>query len=244
MLDLTQKPNPKYFWQRGINFFIVTLLVMIAPIFLGIASVQKSIWLQLAFVLIMVTFYVGIGLYAYHLLKATTPQPIFHKPNIRDWRHIWLIIGSFIVMIVLEVIIGTLRLNLTGTQTTENQIAIEQLTAHLNITMIATIIYGVFMAPIVEEIIFRGLVVNYFFRNSWWWSSIILSGVLFAFPHMGMVPTNLSDALSYLIYTVMGMTMAFVYKKTGHLQDSIAIHFVNNAVTMLPLLIVAINKSM
>ena len=244
MLDLTHEPQPKYFFQRMINFIIVTLLIMIAPVLLGIATLQNSVARQVFFVLLMFLIYGVIGYYAYRLLKKTTIKPIFHKPNIRYWQHIWFIVGAFLVMIVLETVINLLRINLTGVSTTANQTAIEKLTSNLNVTMVGMIIYGIFLAPVVEEIIFRGLVINYFFRQSWWWASIILSGLLFAFPHMGQIPTNLADLLSYLIYTSMGIVLAVVYKKTGNLQDSIMIHFINNAITMLPLLIMAISKAM
>ncbi|MEX0380323.1 lysostaphin resistance A-like protein [Leuconostoc sp. MS02] len=244
MLDLTHKPQPKNLLQRVINFVIVTLLIMMAPVLLGLAALQKAMTLQVIFVLIMFAIYSAIGYYAYRLLKATTVKPIFHKPNSRHWQHIWFIIGAFLVMICLEIIVNLLRIKLTGVATTENQTAIQALTSNLNVTMVGMLVYGVFLAPVVEEIIFRGLVINYFFRQSWWWANIILSGLLFAFPHMGKIPTNLADLLSYLVYMIMGMTMAFVYKKTGNLQDSIMIHFINNAITMLPLLIMAISKAM
>ncbi|WP_294976308.1 type II CAAX endopeptidase family protein [uncultured Leuconostoc sp.] len=244
MLDLRHEPQPKYLFQRIINFIIVTLLIMIAPVLLGIAALQKSVALQVLCVLIMFLIYAAIGYYAYNLLKKTTIKAIFHKPNTRHWQHIWFIIGVFSLMICLEYIISFLRINLTGVSTTANQTAIDNLTSNLNVTMVGMIIYGVFLAPVVEEIIFRGLVINYFFRQSWWWASIILSGLLFAFPHMNAIPTNLADLLGYLIYMLMGMVLAFVYKKTGNLQDSIMIHFINNAITMLPMLIMAISKAM
>lgn len=244
MLKLTQAPTPKQLWRRILNFIIIVLLVIVTPGFLGIASIQQNAWLQLFWALMMFLAYAAIGYYAFRLLKATTPGKIFHKPNIRNWQHMWYIIGIFVVMIVMEMLISALRIKFTGVTTTENQTAIQNLTSNLNVTMGAMIIYGVVLAPIVEEIIFRGLVIHYFFRQSWWWASIILSGLLFAFPHMGTVPTNLADTLSYLIYTVMGMVMAYVYKKTGNLQDSIAIHFINNAITMLPLLVIAIVKAL
>ncbi|CAM3183093.1 CPBP family intramembrane glutamic endopeptidase [Leuconostoc rapi] len=244
MLKLTQVPTPKQMWRRIFNFIIIVLLVIVAPGFLGIASVQQNAWLQLFWALMMFLAYAAIGYYAFRLLKATTHGKVFHRPNIRNWQHMWYIIGIFVFMIVIEIIISALRIKFTGVTTTENQTAIQNLTEHLNVTMVAMVIYGVVLAPVVEEIIFRGLVINYFFRHSWWWASIILSGVLFAFPHMGAVPTNLADVLSYLIYMVMGMVMAYVYKKTGNLQDSIAIHFINNAVTMLPVLVIVIFKAL
>ena len=54
---------------------------------------------------------------------------------------------------------------------------------------------------------------------------------------MGDIPTNLPDLLSYALYMSMGMVLAYVYKKTGNIQDSIAIHFLNNALSMLPLIL-------
>lgn len=244
LLKLTQVPTPKQMWQRILNFIIIVLLVIIAPVFLSIASVQQNVWLQLFWSLMMFLAYSAIGYYAFQLLKATTYGKVFHRPNIRNWQHMCYLVGIFVFMIVVEFIVSAVRVIFTGVTTTENQEAIQNLTAHVNVTMVAMIIYAVILAPIVEEIIFRGLVINYFFRDSWWWASIILSGVLFAFPHMGVVPTNLSDALNYLIYTFMGMVMAYVYKQTGNLQDSIAIHFINNAATMLLMLFIAIIKSL
>lgn len=69
MLDLTHGPQPKYFFQRMINFIIVTLLIMIAPVLLGIATLQNSVARQVFFVLLMFLIYGVIGYYAYRLLK-------------------------------------------------------------------------------------------------------------------------------------------------------------------------------
>ena len=107
--------------------------------------------------------------------------------------------------------------------------------------MIGTMIYGVHLAPVVEELIFRGLVINYFFRQSWWWASIILSGFLFAVPHTMNLSTNIADLLAFMIYMSMGMVLAYVYKKTGDIQSNIMIHFLNNLISMIPLLFLALS---
>lgn len=244
LLNLTTQPTPKYLWQRIVNFIVVAFLLMLSPAFLQIAAMQKSVWLQILFIMMLFLSYLAIGYYAYRLLRRTTTAPVFHRINVRHWQHIWYIIGLFFAMLGIEMVVNFLRLTLTGDMTTENQAAIQSLTAHINLVMIAMMIYAIFLAPVVEEIVFRGLVINYFFRKSWWWASIILSGILFAFPHMGKIPTNLSDGLSYLVYMSMGMFLAYVYKHTGNLQDSIAVHFVNNFVTMMPILIMAFVKAL
>lgn len=237
MLDFTQDPQPKPFGKRLFNFIVIVLLLLVAPSLLVAANQQSSIGMQVLLVGSMFSVYLGIGYVAYRLLKKATNQPVFHRPNVRDWRHLWYIVGMFFVMIGLEYGINLIRMALTGHIDTENQSAIEALVSHVNITMVAMMIYAIFLAPVVEEIVFRGLVINYFFRQSWWWANILLSGFLFAFPHMGTIPTNLSDLLSYLLYMSMGMVLAFVYKKSGHLQDNIAIHMLNNALSMIPLLL-------
>ncbi|MDU3492786.1 MAG: CPBP family intramembrane glutamic endopeptidase, partial [Limosilactobacillus fermentum] len=42
--------------------------------------------------------------------------------------------------------------------------------------------------------------------------------------------------VSYLIYFFMGAVFAFVYRKTGHLSNVIALHMLNNIVAMAVLL--------
>ena len=237
MLDLSQNPNPKSLGRRLFNFIGLAFLLLLTPSLLVAANSQQSIGQQLLYVSLMLVSYSVLGYLAYRLLKKTTRQPVFHQPNIRDWRHLWYIVGMFFVMVGLEYGINMIRMAITGSVDTENQVAIEALVSQVNITMVGMLIYAVFLAPVVEEIVFRGLVVNYFFRHSWWWASIILSGLLFAFPHMGDIPTNLPDLLSYALYMSMGMVLAYVYKKTGNIQDSIAIHFLNNALSMLPLIL-------
>lgn len=242
LLDLTGEPTPKKLGNRILNFIIIVLLLMLAPIFIAVASAVNVIWQQVLSIIVMIIAYSAVGYYAYRLLKKTANQPVFHRIDIRNWRHIWYIIGMFILMMVVQGVIINLRVAITGTSTTENQAAIEELTKHINVAMIGTMIYGVLLAPVVEELIFRGLVINYFFRQSWWWASIILSGFLFAVPHTMNLSTNIADLLAFMIYMSMGMVLAYVYKKTGDIQSNIMIHFLNNLISMIPLLFLALSR--
>ncbi|MFT8543734.1 MAG: type II CAAX endopeptidase family protein [Leuconostoc falkenbergense] len=242
MLEMTETANPKSLWLRIINFGLVIFLMMFAPAFLGLASASSVLWEQILWASVMVVVYIAIGIYAYRLLKATAITPIFQPNSSPKRKGFWWLVGMWLLMLAIELTIANLRVNLTGETTTANEEAINQLTSNLNVTMIAMIIYAVILAPVVEELVFRGLVLNYFLRRNWWWGNIILSGVIFAFPHMGLIPTTLSDGLSYLMYASMGMVLAYVYKKTGAIQNNIAIHMLNNGVTMIPLLLLAINK--
>lgn len=240
MLETTNEVRPKSLLLRIINVVFTLFLIVVAPIPLVLATKTDNIFLQILCAATMFIFYIGIGFYAYRLLRKNVPGPVFTKPDIRNWRGLWWLVGMWFVMIAIEMILAQLRVQLTGVTTSENQEAINELTSNLNVTMVAMVIYGTFLAPVVEELVFRGLILNYFFRKSWWWANIILSGAVFALPHMDTIPTNLANTLSYVIYASMGMVLAYIYKKTGDLKNSIAVHMLNNGITMIPLLVVAI----
>ena len=88
-------------------------------------------------------------------------------------------------------------------------------------------------APIMEEIVFRGGIVGYLFKDLPV-VGIIVSSVLFGLMHS---PTNI---ISFLIYGLIGLTCAIAYFKTRRLEVSIAIHFLNN---ILPALVLAFGIS-
>ena len=80
-------------------------------------------------------------------------------------------------------------------------------------------------APIVEETVMRGLILGRLFNNSY--LGVILSSLLFGLLH---IPTNIG---SWIIYGGMGLVLAVVYHKTQKLEYTIAIHFINNALGVL-----------
>ncbi|GMA69391.1 CAAX protease family protein [Leuconostoc litchii] len=244
MIKMVDDVTPQSLIMRIINFMVVLFLLVIAPLPLAISNNIDNVWVQILCVILMLLFYSGLGWYVYFLLKKNIEGPIFTKPNIRNWRGLWWLVGMLFLMIIVEGILAQLRIHLTGVSISENQAAINELTSSFSVTMVGMVIYGVLFAPVVEEMIFRGLILNYFFRKNWWWGNVILSGMIFALPHMGNIPTNLADTLSFVIYATMGMILAYVYKKTGELRNSIAIHMINNGLSMIPILIIATEKAL
>ncbi|MCF7523852.1 CPBP family intramembrane metalloprotease [Levilactobacillus brevis] len=53
-----------------------------------------------------------------------------------------------------------------------------------------------------------------------------MSGIAFSIPHAS------SNPISWLLYAVMGGTLAYVYRRTGKLQSSILLHGFNNLVAV------------
>ena len=91
-------------------------------------------------------------------------------------------------------------------------------------------LHGVFLsaviaAPIVEEVIFRGVVLGSFRKIFPAWASILISAVIFGVYHMNPV------AIVYA--TVMGIIAGVVYDKKQNLLFPIMLHMANNFMGLL-----------
>lgn len=79
-------------------------------------------------------------------------------------------------------------------------------------------------APLAEEIIFRGVVLQLFQRVGSSWCAIIVSTAIFAVVH--------GNLTQMIVASVVGLTCACVYTFTGRLTLCIAIHAIFNALTL------------
>ena len=91
-------------------------------------------------------------------------------------------------------------------------------------------LHGVFLsaviaAPIVEEVIFRGVVLGSFRKIFPAWASILISAIIFGVYHMNPV------AIVYA--TVMGIIAGVVYEKKQNLLFPIMLHMANNFIGLL-----------
>jgi len=93
----------------------------------------------------------------------------------------------------------------------------------LNITLLIFAI--AIMAPIVEEVLFRGFLQNALAKYVPFWAAILLSSFLFAVVHLQ----------PYAIPGLMSLSLAFgyLYHRTGSLRTNIILHMVNNAFALL-----------
>ena len=84
-----------------------------------------------------------------------------------------------------------------------------------------SIIAVVILAPINEELIFRGVTLEFGRRSiKWFWIANILQSFLFALLHMNLV----QGAYAFFL----GLAMGWIVKETGTVLSSILLHFVVN----------------
>lgn len=107
--------------------------------------------------------------------------------------------------------------------TTKNQKTIENM-INGNTFFIGILLFTI-IAPILEELIFRGLFINMIFKQNTFWVPVISSGIIFGSLH------SASNIMEWLYYVIFGMILAAAYKKTDTLAIPIALHMINNGIS-------------
>lgn len=80
---------------------------------------------------------------------------------------------------------------------------------------------GVVVAPVVEEIFFRGFLFQGFRQKYGWVAAILLSSFIFAAAHL--------DPVSFIPTFILGSVLAYVYHRSNSLWPGIIFHFMVNA---------------
>ena len=139
----------------------------------------------------------------------------------------WGMIGLTYLGIYIATNVGMSVMRMEGIGNTANQAAIEN--AHMNLFVLIT--FTVIMAPIVEELIFRGILMGRVF-NPDSIVGLILSSLLFGLIHR---PNSIGV---WVVYAGMGFALGTVYRKFQKLEYCIMAHMINNtiAVSMMLLL--------
>ena len=81
-----------------------------------------------------------------------------------------------------------------------------------------------FIAPISEELIYRGVLMTTFFKNSPWYGDILLSAIIFGCIHINFALTP----LAFFIYASGGLILAMLYRMTKTLYYPIVVHILIN----------------
>ncbi|MFB9768455.1 CPBP family intramembrane glutamic endopeptidase [Lactiplantibacillus modestisalitolerans] len=139
----------------------------------------------------------------------------------RDWGAVLL---GYLVIVGLESGFQALNHFLYGQTQTQNNAAIKQLMTGSPFALWMMAFSAVLLTPIVEELVFRGVLMNLFFNQGW--LKVTVSGVLFGSLHSS------STWPSFLIYVTMGLILATVYLRVGKIKAAIALHFIINALAM------------
>ena len=83
---------------------------------------------------------------------------------------------------------------------------------------------GAVLAPIVEEIFFRGFVFQGFRQRYGWVSAMLLSSIVFAVAHL--------DLVALLPTFILGCVLAYLFQRSNSVWPSVILHFLVNAFSL------------
>lgn len=112
--------------------------------------------------------------------------------------------------------------------------ALNELNDNFSIALLVSlIISAVVMAPLIEEILFRGILQTSLLRvlHGRRWAALVIAAALFAVVHWWVVPWH-----NLLVLFVLGLAWGYLYERTGSLLAPILAHAVFNAANIAILL--------
>jgi membrane protease YdiL (CAAX protease family) len=136
--------------------------------------------------------------------------------------------GLGLLAIIGSTIIVSVLVALSGSEATPDQVLTGDI-AETPSQLLLAIVAAVVLAPIAEELLFRGLLHRALRVRLSIVPATLISSVLFAIVH---VDVALSQPLALVGLTVVGAVLAIAYERTGSLLVPILIHAVHNAITI------------
>lgn len=152
------------------------------------------------------------------------------KKNYKGHLKYGLFIG--VGLIWLMALIGSLAtLLLGGAEQSQNQTMIESVMGAQPLLMA---IPAVLLAPVAEEIVFRGMLYAWV-REKFPKLAHFISAFLFGFAHvvMGLLAGNSAEFVQIIPYFLMGMALSYLYEKRNNIYVPIISHIINNFIAII-----------
>lgn len=171
-----------------------------------LAQSAAVVLLELAYLLPVIFIFAWRGVHWRHL-----------KFGKFDWNTLGLgcslLVASYVIIILHNALLFFLGVNTQGE-------TIMRMFAELD-SPFWFFIVGVIVAPLVEEIFFRGFLFQGFRQRYGWVTAMLLSSVIFAVAHLDLI---------VLIPTfLLGCLLAYVYHRSNSLWPGIILHFLVNS---------------
>lgn len=216
------KSARRHFSRLGGMFILGTLVIYAAQLIpMTLIQLLKPEWMEDGNISLMISIlpmYL-IGMPVLILLVRTIPGETPERHPIKPGAFIIAVIMCYAIVYISN-IVGNMMTALIGILkggTVQNQVM--NVTQSVSIWMI--VLYMVICAPIMEEFVFRKLIVDRTVRYGQG-AAVIMSGLMF-----GLFHGNLNQ---FIYAFVLGMFLAFLYVKTGNIRITIALHMLINFV--------------
>jgi membrane protease YdiL (CAAX protease family) len=132
-----------------------------------------------------------------------------------------LLIASYVVIIIHNLILMALKIDTQGSEILELFASLE--------SPVWFFFVGAVLAPIVEEMFFRGFLFQGFRQKYGWITAALLSSAIFAAAHL--------DLVALIPTFILGCLLAYVYHRSNSVWPGVILHFLVNAFGLLAALV-------
>ncbi|MDP1978461.1 CPBP family intramembrane glutamic endopeptidase [Undibacterium sp.] len=190
--------------------FMVGLLVQDSSSWTGISPDEVD-----AVIMVLSNAVLFTGVLHY---KGMSYAELFHSSAVSRNRTLLLIVPVLLLVPGLEMVLGVLGGWLEAWQPVPD--GQQRIFDDMMANGVHSIITACLVAPVLEEMLFRGLILRSFLQQYSRWVAILGSACLFGLAHMNIY--------QFLCATIVGVLCAWLYQKTRSLWPGIILHSASN----------------
>lgn len=221
--------------NRIINILILIALIIIvsSPTMLAGAIIysavnSKDLWIFIIMVIIGIIWTIFIMWLFRWVYQKRSYEKMNQPFKLKDIliNILWFIIIRIIVSIFTIIMQNTYNDSISKNDKILMK-QIEQL-QHLSISSVISLLFFlimiIFIAPYLEELLFRGIFKEMLFKKSTFLLPLIISSIIFGALHAS------TNWISFLMYVTIGFCLYMAYNRRKNVKDSMMVHVLNNAV--------------
>ncbi|UQS82653.1 CPBP family intramembrane metalloprotease [Bombilactobacillus folatiphilus] len=206
------------FFEQNKNYFS-TILKLVGLIIFYLIQQLPLLILQLVNKLHFspmqsnIYFVIGVVLALSMMLVTLLKTQIFSTQKLNLKSYSYLLITFFITILINHLLLPLMK--------TSGNTNVNGLLKLAGSSPVFFLLYAVFIAPITEEILFRGFIINWFFPKHLAWGAFF-SALLFGLIHVSQ------DPIYFLSKFLIGWLLGLLYLKTHNIKSNILLHLLNN----------------
>lgn len=185
-------------------------------------------WFGLGSLVLQDVAFVGAAIFtAFQFSRPREPRPVPWHFGWRPVRALGPAIGWAALVYLTFVVVTAGWVNLLGQEQAKDTIARDLGADRSTLAAVIVVVFVVIAAPVVEELLFRGLMFGALRTRLRVVPSALLVGVAFGLVHAGGSP-----AAFLLPLALLGTMLCLLYHRTGSLYPSMGVHAVNNSLAV------------
>ena len=220
--------------------FIGWMLLIQIPIASIMFIYSFSIYIDTLTGTLVTIIYLLIAAIVIWLVRGYYKRHTYEEPKKLTGKAIAINIGWAVLLRIIVIGMSYLMLFATGSMQTQND---KMLLGDMNAAkptpdqlgqvfpLIIFVLTITFVAPYLEELVYRGIFKETLFKRTRFWLPLILSSLIFASQH------GISNWVAILMYTMMGMIFYLAYHRRGNVRDSMMVHMIHNGVSGIMILV-------